>query len=644
MASRFSLTPVLFRTLLSATFGGLCLLGQTTQAEGSGKELPVHRIPNIGAAAEFYFAPDSQHIIGTAKREGDAAHHVYTLRIDGTEIKRINDRGEDACSFFFPDGKSIVWTSTRDHLDLPKGNFSDPRNYPQGAELYRSDLDGGNLQRLTQNTQYDAEVSVSPDGQWVLFARQTNGKLDLWRARPDGSQARQITHLEELQPGGAFYLPDSRTILFRAWKQADEGRKGSLPMAIYTIQDDGTGLRQRTHDEGTNWAPYPAPDGRHYVFVKVLPERNYELFLGDLESDEQVRLTYDKAFDGFPAISPDGHWLLFASNRTNGTEAPLLTLYLMDISSLHVGPPARTGIQAEAAPQWKTFISATQLQAAWGDPKLLVIDARSPQDYAAGHIPGAINLPGLLWRTAPTKVPSQEGIGSYIFRTPEGKPDVDRYEAFLGKAGLTREQRIVVYGGHAGKADGTVPVAILQWLGHPDVRFLDGLGLDEWKRLGQPASTEARVLPPAVYQARPDEKHYWNLDQVLSHRGDKDVVFLDSRSASEFEGKELRGNKRGGHIEGAVLLNYDDLLDPVTHKVLPPDQVEAKLRALNLPKDTEKVVVIYCQTGTRCTLKEIALRDLGYRNVVSYDAGWQEYGNREDTPIVRFPPTSAPVK
>jgi Tol biopolymer transport system component len=301
--------------------------------------LPVHRIPNIGAAAEFYFAPDSQHIIGTAKRNGDAVHHVYTLKIDGTEIKRINDLGEDACSFYFPDGKSIIWTSTRNHLDLPKGNFSDPRDYPQGAELYRSDLDGRNILQLTHNTQYDAEVSVSPDGQWVLFGRQTAGKLDLWRMRSDGSEQQQITHLEGRQPGGAFYLRDNHTILFRAWRQSDEGKKGGLPMNLYTIRDDGTGLRRLTHDEGTNWAPFPAPDGRHYVFVKVLPERNYELFLGDLESDEQVRLTYDPAFDGFPAISPDGQWLLFASNRATGDEPRLLTLYLMDISSLHVGPP-----------------------------------------------------------------------------------------------------------------------------------------------------------------------------------------------------------------------------------------------------------------------------------------------------------------
>jgi len=69
---------------------------------------------------------------------GDDSYHVYTLNVDGANIRRINDRGDDACSFYFPDGKRIVWTSTRDHPELPKGNYSDPSNYPQGAELYTS--------------------------------------------------------------------------------------------------------------------------------------------------------------------------------------------------------------------------------------------------------------------------------------------------------------------------------------------------------------------------------------------------------------------------------------------------------------------------------------------------------------------------
>src|SRR5215472_3447325 len=308
-------------------------------AATAGRELPVRRIPNIGQSAEFYFSPDGKSIIGNAKREGDDDYHVYTLNLDGSGIRRINDRGSDACSFYFPDGRRLIWTSTRDHPELPPGSYSDPANYPRGAELYTSNLDGGDVRRLTNNSVYDAEVSVSPDGQWVLFGRQTNGKMDLWRMRPDGSEPLQITHFDGWEPGGAFYLPDTRTIIFRAWKTADQGQKSPLPMAIYTVRDDGSELRRITHDEGTNWSPYPAPDGHHFVFVKVLPSRRYQIYLGDLNGPEQIRLTYSDAFDGFPSISPDGRSLLFTSSRDARSGERFLTQYLMDISSLNLGRP-----------------------------------------------------------------------------------------------------------------------------------------------------------------------------------------------------------------------------------------------------------------------------------------------------------------
>ena len=73
----------------------------------------------------------------------------------------------------------------------------DERDYPRGAELYISDLEGNNVHRLTVNEWYDAEVSVSPDGEWIVFGRQTDGKMDLWRMHPDGSDEQQITKTED---------------------------------------------------------------------------------------------------------------------------------------------------------------------------------------------------------------------------------------------------------------------------------------------------------------------------------------------------------------------------------------------------------------------------------------------------------------
>lgn len=312
--------------------------------EAQGEKFEVKVIPNIGNAAEAYFSPDGKSLIGNAKNEGDTWHMVYTINVDGTNRKRINDKGMDACSFYHPDGKSLIWTSTRDNLDMPLGDYSKPDNYPQGAELYTSDLDGNNVKRLTNNEYYDAEVAYSPDASLILFGRQIDGKMDLWIMNGDGTDEHQITFTDEWQEGGSFIMPDNKTIIGRCWKRENQGKRG-LPMVLYTMDLDGKNRKWLTPDDGktTNWAPYPAPDGIHYVYVKVVAPHNYEVFLGNLETDVHTRLTYNDAFDGFPTISPDGNWLVFSSSRgaapttKKGHGSKALTWYTMDLSSFGIG-------------------------------------------------------------------------------------------------------------------------------------------------------------------------------------------------------------------------------------------------------------------------------------------------------------------
>ncbi len=312
--------------------------------DGVEGELPVRRIPNIPYAAEAYYGPDSYHVIAQTQDElagktpRDAFGSLtYTFTDEGTDIRRINDQGQDACSYFFPDGKQLIWTSTRDHPDLPPGDWSNEKDYPQGAELYISDLEGGNIRRITDNTQYDAEVSVSPDGKTILFGRQTDGKMDLWVADADGGNQRQITFTDEWQEGGAFFLPDSDRILFRAWKREDFGNVSPTPMTLFTIRKDGTDLRQHTFDSHRNWAPFPAPDGRHFVYVHGKTPSDWAIYLGDFAGGEPRRLTFAEGFNGFPALSPDGTKLLFARFAEDDGKRGLAT-FVQDVSSLSIGP------------------------------------------------------------------------------------------------------------------------------------------------------------------------------------------------------------------------------------------------------------------------------------------------------------------
>ena len=320
-------------------------------------ELPVRQIPNIPEAAEAYYAPDSYHVIAqtqdpdATQPEGRASGGALTwiFTDDGEKKWRIGDRGQDACSYFFPDMERVVFTSTRDNMDMPVGNWSDEKEYPQGAELYIADLEGNIEKRLTDNEYYEAEVSISPDGEWIVFGRQIDGKMDLWRMRPDGSDEEQLTFTDDWQEGAPFYLPDNRSILTRAWRRSQYGQVRPTPMTVFTVDAETKEVTQRTFDEDMNWAPYPTPDGRHYVFVRIVENNNWEIFLGDLAGGEPKRLTYNASFDGFPSVSPDGTKMLFTRSQGGGFMSNLFT-YVMDISSLGVGPDNWTGEVPAIAP------------------------------------------------------------------------------------------------------------------------------------------------------------------------------------------------------------------------------------------------------------------------------------------------------
>ncbi|MDH3512048.1 MAG: hypothetical protein OER85_14450 [Gammaproteobacteria bacterium] len=319
------------------------------------KELPVRKIPNIPPAGEAYYAPDDYHIIAQARdpdaqtrgdsRIGGALTYIFTD--DGKLTRRINDRGQDACSYFFPDQKRVIWTSTRDNMDMPLGDWSSQDNYPQGAELYTSDLYGNDIVRLTNNEWYDAEVTVSPNGEWIVFARQIDGNLNLWHMRADGSDERQITFTADWQPGAPFYLQDNETILFQAWRASEYGKISPTPMTVFTIKDDGTELTQRTFTRDMHWGPAPAADGRHYVYTTIIDGNNWELYLGDLAGGESLRLTYNAGFDGMKSLSKDSTKMLF--NRTADDGGTLYT-HVMDLSSLKLGAEHYKGIPDTPVP------------------------------------------------------------------------------------------------------------------------------------------------------------------------------------------------------------------------------------------------------------------------------------------------------
>jgi Tol biopolymer transport system component len=356
--------------ILAAAILASSSVAATEPAPGArdGRELPIYRIPNLPGNGEAYYAPDGVHLIAQVTdpdaqdpgkgKVGGAL--TYTFTDTGKDIRRINDRGMDACSYFYPDGKRLLWTSTRDHVDdMPAGNWSDDADYPQGSELYSSDLDGKNIQRLTNNRWYDAEATVSPDGKWIVFGRQIDGNADLWRMKADGTEQTQLTNTKDWQEGEAYFLPDNETVIFRAWKQSEKkrleeqdrknGTRSQTPMNIFSMKIVGPdrNILPRTFTNDMNWSPYPAPDGRHFLTVRIVDGSNWELFLADMAGGEPVRLTYNPGWDGMGAFSPDGRKMVYTRSEPGSHE---LYSYVMDVSSLDVGPANYKGVPPKAEP------------------------------------------------------------------------------------------------------------------------------------------------------------------------------------------------------------------------------------------------------------------------------------------------------
>lgn len=339
-----AVSPMLFPAVVAALFAANAV---AAEAGADAKELPSFEVPIKPDAAEAYWSPDSRYLIAQTRDpdalktpRGGPGALTWIFTPDGKEMWRVNDRGQDACSFFFPDGQRIVWTSTRDNMDMPVGDWSDSDNYPQGAELYVSDPKGKNIRRMTNNKVYEAEVSISPDGQWITFGRQTDGKMDIWIMAADGSKEWQVTKTDDWQEGAPFFMPDNDHIIFRAWKKADYKVVKPTPMTIFTIRKDGSDWRRHTYDNGMNWHPTPTPDGRHYVYVKALSGTNWEIYLGDLAGGDHRRLTFHDKLDILAHVSPDGKKMNWG--RATGPQfMSNIRTFVMDVSSLDVGPARR---------------------------------------------------------------------------------------------------------------------------------------------------------------------------------------------------------------------------------------------------------------------------------------------------------------
>ncbi len=306
---------------------------------GEGHLRNIRQLTFGGENAEAYFSFDGTKLIYQARKAGMECDQIFIMDLATGESEEVSTgEGRTTCSYFYPSGDQILYSSTHHHDASCPANpdFSMGYVWPiyDTYDVFVSNVDGSDLRQLTTEDAYDAEATFSPTGDRIVFTSTRDGDLDLYSMAPDGSDVRRLTD-QVGYDGGAFYSPDGSQIVWRA-HYPEEGaerddyvrllgegliRPGELE--IYLMNADGSNKRQMTHIGGANFAPYWHPSGQKIIWSSNHQDpsgRDFDLFMADLDGGNMEQVTHSEGFDGFPVFSPDGRYLVFASNRNNATE------------------------------------------------------------------------------------------------------------------------------------------------------------------------------------------------------------------------------------------------------------------------------------------------------------------------------------
>jgi len=313
--------------------------------EGEKHFKNLRKLTDGGDNAEAYWSFDDSKLVMQVTNPDWNIECDQIYYFDWNKDDLINDipkmvstgEGRTTCSYFLPGDTTIIYSST--HLgskDCPPtpGTPGGKYTWPIYADfdIFVADLDGNIISQLTDEDGYNAEATVSPVGDKIVFTSTRSGDLELYTCDIDGSNVKQITN-ELGYDGGAFFSPDGSKIVFRASRPKTEeaikeykdllaqGLVQPTEMDLYICNADGSDLRQLTDLGNASWAPFFHPSGEKIIFSSnYASERGFpfNLYMINIDGTGLKQITYDDTFASFPVFSNDGKKIVFSSNRHNG--------------------------------------------------------------------------------------------------------------------------------------------------------------------------------------------------------------------------------------------------------------------------------------------------------------------------------------
>ena len=312
--------------------------------EGETHIKNVRMLTNGGDNAEAYFSFDNSMAVFQSNYAdwGVSCDQIFYFNIEKDDIITNQPKmlstgmGRTTCSYFMPGDTSVLFGST--HLGNeacpPEPGREEGYVWPiyEDFDIFVSNLDGEVIDTLTTAPGYDAEATLSPKGDKIVFTSTRSGDLELWTMNIDGSNKQQVTDGLGYD-GGAFFSPDGSKLVFRASRPQTNEEKAAYKellakglvkptnMELYVCNVDGSDLRQVTNLGNANWAPFFHPSGEKIIFSSNhKSERGFpfNLFMINIDGTGLEQITFDNQFDSFPMFSYDGKKLIFSSNRFNG--------------------------------------------------------------------------------------------------------------------------------------------------------------------------------------------------------------------------------------------------------------------------------------------------------------------------------------